>query len=817
MPETTASEAKQAFWGGEVAMDQINPSPRIEKLRARHLSLKSRVGYECALYWTQAYKESEGEPRIIRRAKAIKKYMENVSLCIYPGELIVGGMERQPLTAIFYPDLKCDCFEPELDNFPTRKYDPCDIDEETKEIYRKEIFPYWKGKTLSEIWEKRAQSVAPESYKIGFEKCISEQQAITFFTLEHFVPGYQRMIDIGVLGIKKDIEEKLNNLDQAHPEYFEKAAFYQALLIVCNAFAKFGKRHAELARQLAATEADPQTKADYLKVAEVCERVPAEPARNFHEAVQALYLSHCLMLNDGASISFGRPDQYLYPYYKKDIEEGGITKAEAQDILDCLFIKCSEYQIFFSEGAAEFAAGARGANATCVGGVDENGKDATNELSYMFLQAMCNVRLAQPGISVLWHKNMPEELAIKACQLAALGTGHPSIYSTDRLIEMLQEMGLPLKAARRGTTVGCVEPSAEGGKSNTCSNFGYLNLAVGMEFALNQGVWRMSNERLGYPTDDPRTFTSFEQVMAAYRKQVAHLIRHHVILGQISEKLHEELDPDPYGDLFFEDCIENGKDIYAGGAKYNFGPGINCTGVADVVNSLAAIKYLIFDQKKLQWGELLDALANNFEGPKGEEILKMCQDAPKYGNDDPYADSIATEVLRFAPEEASKYTSQRGAPWRAAIIPLTTIIPFGMVTGALPGGRKAGVHLAEGCSPKQGTDVNGPTAAIKSITSFDHTAWLNGTQLNLKFSPAVLKDKWGLKNLISLVKTYMDRGGYHVQMNVVSKEILRDAQAHPEEYKSLTVRVSGYNAYFTVLSKELQDDIIDRTEHTMVV
>ena len=814
----THSTAKmnQDTWGAEVALDEIKPSPRVQALREYHLNLKGRVGVEVARYWTQAYQESEGEPRVQRRAKAIVKYLENVSLYIHPGELIVGVKDKQPMSTVQYPDITCGWIDPELDLFETRDFDPLVCDDETKRIYRDEIIPYWEGKTFAEIWQQRAKQVAPEAFKIGFETCISEQQSITFFTLNHFVPGFRRVMEKGFVGIREEVEAKIRLLQSTDKDYFEKATYYQSLLRVCDAAAGFGKRYAALARELAEKERDPQLKDDYLKLADICERVPAQPARSFHEAVQSLYFSLLMMLNDASSVSFGRLDQYLYPYLKRDLDAGTITRDEAQELLDCLFIKCSEIQILFSAAAARYATGAKGANMLCVGGVDEHGFDASNELSYMLLQAMCNVRLGQPSVSVLWHPNMPEDLAIKALKLSCLGTGHPSIFNTTRLVEMLQETGLPLREARKGSTVGCVESSGEAGTTNSCSNFGYLNLAVMMEFALNRGVWRMTGERMGSPTDDPRTFTSFDQLVEAYRQQVEYLVRQHVTLGQITESMHAELDPDPYADLFFADCIENGRGLYAGGAKYNFGPGILFTGIADVINSMAAIKHLVFDEKKLTWDEMLTALENNFEGQQGEKIRQMCLNAPKYGNDDPYVDAIADMLMGFPPAETAKYTSQWGAPWRAAIIPLTTIFPFGLVTGALPGGKRAGESLAEGCSPKQGTDLLGPTAAIKSVTAFDHSAYLDGTQFNLKFSPAVLKDRWGLMNLMALIKTFIARGGYHVQMNVVSKETLLEAQKHPEDYKGLTVRVSGYNSYFTVLSKEIQDDIIARTEHAMM-
>ncbi|MBT3367749.1 MAG: hypothetical protein HN416_11385 [Nitrospina sp.] len=817
MATARACKRRKDTWGGEVAMDQVKLSSRVEALRQRYLNWKGRVGYETALYWTKGYQESEGEPVIIRRAVALKKLMENKTVMIHPGELIVGGIDKRPHTTQMYPDMNVMWIADELDIFPTRKYDPLDIDEETKRVYREEILPYWKGKTFEEVWLARAERAAPEALKYGFGSCISDQGVVTFFTINHHLPDFKRVMEKGYLGMKQEVEEKLNGLDPTKPDFYDKVVFYKALLIVCDGMMKVGRRFADLAREMAQKETDPLLKADFLKIAEVCDRVPAEPARNFHEALQAMYFTHFLSLNDAATIGFGRLDQYLLPWYKKDIESGNITEDQAQELLDCFFIKLAELQQLFSEEESKYVAGARGANMICVGGIDENGFDASNELSYMLLQAMCNVRLGQPSVSVLWHPGIPESMTIKAAQLASLGTGHPSIFSMNRIVEMLQEMGLPLKEARKGGILGCVEPSTESGKCMANTNFGYLNMGPLMEFALNQGVWRMNNEQMGSPTPDPRSFTSFDQVMEAFRKQVEHAIGQHITLGQISEKLHVEMDPDPYADLLYDECVEKGKDIYAGGPKYTFGPAILFTGVADVINSLAAIKFLVFDEKKLKWGELLDALACDFSGERGEEIRQMCLQAPKYGNDDPYVDLIGRECMRYPGLETAKHKSHQGKPWRAAVIPLVTIHPFGLVTGALPSGRKAAEPLAEGCSPKQGTDVNGPTAALMSAAALDHSMFLDGTQLNMKFTPAALKDRRGLMNLVALIKTYMSKGGYHVQFNVISKETLMAAQEKPEEFKGLTVRVSGYNTYFSTLCKEVQDEIIARTEHMAIM
>ncbi len=800
-------------WGGEVAFDHINPSPRIQRLRERYLNFPARVGHETALYWTEAFKESEGEPMILRRAKAFKKVFENKSLPMHPDELIVGGIDCQPHSSAQYPDMNVMWMEDELDIFPTRKYAPMEIEDETKRIYREEIIPYWQGKTFEEKYFQRAQLVAPDALKFCYRTCLSDLGVFVFFTINHHHPAFMHIAQKGYRGIKHEVEVKLKQLDPTTPDFFEKKVFYDSLIIVADAMIKFGNRYAHRARALAEKERDPKLKAHYLKVAEVCERVPAEPARNFREALQALYFGYSCCLNDAGAIGFGRLDQDLYPWLKKDLEAGIITEDEAQELLDCFFIKLGELQQLFSAEAAMYIGPAKGADQIVVGGIDEDGFDATNPLSFMLLQSMMNLRIIQPNVSVLWHSTMPEDLAVKACQLSSLGTGHPSMFGMDRLVEMLQEIGLPLREARKGAVLGCVEPVPEPGQCMPNTNFGYVNMGPMIEFALNQGVWRMNNERMGLPTADPRTFKSFDQVMDAFRRQMGYFVDQHITLAQIAEKMHAEFSPDPFADLLYEDCIEKGKDLYNGGPKYTFGPALLFSGVADVINSMAAIKYLVFDQKKLNWDEMLDALSNNFEGPRGEEIRQMCLAAPKWGNDDSYVDLIGRECMRFPGEATARHTSHQGHKWRACIIPLTTIHAFGQVTGALPSGKKAGEYLAEGCSPKQGTDTNGPTAVFNSVTTLDHSAFLNGTQLNMKISPASLKDRRGLMNMVALIKTYMAKGGFHVQFNCISKETLREAQKNPEGFKGLTVRVSGYNTYFTALCKEIQDEIISRTEH----
>ena len=807
-------------YGASVARNEIQPSIRTEKLREQYLKIRGSVGWQVAYWVTKVYKETEGYPFAIRKARSLKEYFENCDVCIQPWELVVGVLDQKPKRHPVWFNITTWALD-ELDIFPTRWPDPFDIDEETKEKLR-ECGPYWKDKCVKDIWLHTITQVAPWILEIAFKTGILDLGGCTNLGIGHFAMGYNHLIAKGATGFRKDIEEQQKKLGIDDPFYVEKATFYEALLLICEVLEIMGRRYANHARELAAKEKNLERKADYLKIAEVCNQVPANPARNFHEALQTIYFGQILghLSSCTYGISPGRLDQYLYHYFKRDIEEKKITKEEAQELIECLWIKISEIPELLSSQQAKYAAGWPNGQQVCLGGVNEWGRDASNELTFMMLQASANTRIERPPTSVVWHPDMPEDLVKKICRVISLGTGHPMNYNVPVLVQILQELGLPLEDARRGCYYGCVEPTGPEGTTATWDCAGHFNIPAAVELLLTNGVWRKSGKQIGIQTGDPRTFKTFEDVIEAYSKQIDFLMGVHTLSANFAMQIHKGMEPDLFASLLTPHCIETGLDINAGGAKYNLGPSPWVMGIADTVDSLAAIKYLIYDSKKLRWEQLLHALDSNYEDvktiPTGPEIRQMCLSAPKYGNNIAWVDEIAQKAMYVLPVAAAKHIHPiTGKKWRISNLPLTAGIPFGQAIGALPSGRLAGEPFAEGCSPKHGMDANGPTAAILSVTSWDHASFLNGVQYNMKLSPMALVSESGLNKLAALIKTYMSRGGGHIQFNVVSADLLRDAQKHPENYPGLLVRVAGYSAFFTDLDPVVQNDIISRTEHVL--
>jgi len=510
------------------------------------------------------------------------------------------------------------------------------------------------------------------------------------------------------------------------------------------------------------------------------------------------------------AISPGRLDQYLYPFYKKDIDDGLLTWAEAQELLECLWVKFAEITPFRSKWVALYDAGYMPFHNTSCGGITGGGQDAVNELSSMMLQATMDVQLSQPSLAVKYNKGKnPDSFLRKIVELVKLGTGFPAIHNDEAGIKMLLNKGVTLEEANNWNPAGCVEPGLMG-KMLQWSNLAELNLGAAFEFALTNGRQRLTNTRFPVPeTGDPREFKSFDQFEDAVKTQVAYLIRKEAEISQIIESISQEMRPTLVASVTFKDCIDNAKDHQCGGAKYSLGPAMIMVGIADIVDSLAAVKKLIYDDRKLTWDELLTALDSDFAGY--QEIRQMCLAAPKYGNDIGEVDAIATEIFQFEAEEVAKYRGYTGGKMVSGLYPVTAHVPMGKVVGALPSGRKAGTPLADGLSPMQGTDVRGPTAVLKSVSRIDHAMHSAGTLLNMKLEPSLLNDERGVRDLMSLIKTMCDLGIYHIQFNLVSRETLLAAQKEPEKYRGLMVRVAGYSAYFVSLAKSVQDDIIART------
>jgi len=786
-------------------------TPRIERLKEAYFQWRPTICLERALAYTRAYKESEGEPSVLRRAKGFRETCASQSITIYDDELIVGNATRLPRGGVFCPEITWSWLRDELDTISTRNQDPFLLTDEQKEILVEEIFPYWEGRSMHD----RCMAQYPEeTRKIAIETGIIDVELKSMSGAGEVAPGYGNiLLPLGFKGIKKQAQQQLKALDPANPADYDRIHFLRAVIMVCDSMKLFASRYAKEASRLAANEEDPARKQELEEIADICSRVPFEPPQTFREALQTIWFGQIgLFIEENApSYSPGRMDQYLYPYYKADLEAGRLTKEEAQELLECLWIKMSEMSWLLNANATQYFTGYMPFQNVNAGGVDRKGNDATNELSYMFLQATMDVQLFQPSLAVRIHNSTPQDFLLKVAELVRLGTGFPAIHFDDTSIKMMLKKGVEIEDARDYCLVGCVEPNV-GGKMSQWSDGGHYNFGAAVEFALFDGVSLLTGKQLGLPSGDPRDFESYDEFAAAVKKQISHFIRQDAIANLVVEKAHQDLLPKPFQSCLVEDCVDRGLDVMWGGARYNAGPALILTGVADLSNSLAAVKKLVYEEEALSIDELCEALEANFEGYEDIRQL-LINRAPKYGNDDDYVDKIAQEFTDFAAEQAESYTSVRGCQIINGLYPVSSNVPHGLVVGALPSGRKARKPLADGCSPNHGTDTNGPTAAIKSVDKLNHENHTAGTLLNQKLSPAVLEGDNGLNNLVALLRAHNELGGYHVQFNVISNETLRDAQKYPERYRGLLVRVAGYSAYFTELCEDTQNDIIGRTEH----
>ena len=781
----------------------IPPAPRVERLRQRYLDTRNKAVTDVGRILTQVMKETEGEPLVTRRAKAFAAIVRGVPINIYPDELFVGWLWSEPRgTEISVRHLG---LESELDTISTREYTPFLIADEDKKVLREEIFPYWKEHLYS-------PSLPPEAEKLGVRAASATP------VLFHYVVNYEKVLKKGLLGIKQDAEERLGRLDLTNPEHARKVPFLEGVILALAAAAELGERFASKAKALAEKEEDGKRKTELLKIAEGCEQVPAKPARTFHEALQSVWFIHMMV---GWEVGFhggqspGRADQHLYPFYERDISEARITKEDAQELIDCWFMRYSQMFSIMPAGQAHFMSNHTSAHHIDIGGLRADGNDASNPLSFMFIEAMMHTPgMVEPTLGFLVHSKTPEDLLIKACQLTALGGGYPQFINHDVLVNNLLARGatvggepVTLEIARRfGGCVGCHEPSLHTMESGWTASQAQ-HLAAHMECVMTNGWSRISNKKRGLETGDPRQFKSFEDVRDAFQKQVASKMR----TGSIAANLGEQvLQPTLFTSALTEDCIENGITREEGGARYSLGA-VSISGTVDVGNSLAAIKKLVFDEKKITMDQLCEALESDFEG--FADIHKMCLEAPKFGNDDDYADEQVAWVTHIVAAEAKKYKTTYGGTKYVVQVPLSSFIPLGLMVGALPSGRLAGAPVSDGVSPTCGSDVKGPTAVLKSVGKINNAEVSLSQTLNMKLDPVVFDTDDGFKRLADLIRVFVDQKVDHIQINVVSMETLVAAQKTPEQYKDLVVKVAGYNARFVDLHKELQDSIIARTEH----
>jgi len=781
---------------------------RTRRLRDKLLASEPTLTVERAIIATEAYEKYQSYPIVIRRAKVFREVLERIKVEILPDEIIVGHQAGGPRKVALYPEYSYDWLENEIDQFESRKGDRFLISEEDKEKL-KEILHKWHGKTLKD-----------RIFKMIPQESIDALEARMYISTElnsgvgHIIVDYAKVLSKGLRGILEEIRCAIQNLDLSVPADFNKLHFLQAAEIACEGAIIFAHRYSKKAEELALKEKDKKRADELHTVSEICRHVPECGARSFQEAVQSFWFIQLLLQieSNGLAVSPGRFDQYMYPYLKADLEQGKITREEAQELLDCLWIKFNELVKVRDELTSLQAGGNPMFQNLILGGQDSDGMDATNKLSYMCMQSEFNMRLPQPSLSIRYHAGILHDFLRKACEVVRLGTGKPAMYNDINIIPSLMNRGVNIYDARDYAIVGCVEPSVPG-KTYGGHGASKLNLAKILEITLHNGIDPVTKKQLGPKTGEVTSFQSFEEFMDAYRSQIRYFVRLMVILEHGNNKTHADMTPEPFLSSIVNDCIEKGQDVMEGGAHYNFiGPeGI---GHATTADSLAAIKKLVFEEEKLGFNELVKILKANFEGC--ENIRQMLLNrAPKYGNDDDYVDLIAREVAGIYCREVEKYHTIRGGSFSPGMYPTTAHVPMGMVVGATPDGRFAGTPLNDGVSPCQGRDILGPTASMKSVTKLDHALVSNGTLLNMKFNPTSLQDDNSLEKFMNLVRSYFTLGGLHVQFNAVCADTLREAQQKPENYRDLIVRVAGYSAFFTGLEKTLQDEVISRTEHAL--
>lgn len=801
---------------------------------------------------TESYKATENEPIITRRAKAFAHILRHIPIIIRDDELIVGSSTLAPRGCQTYPEFSYQWLEDELDTVETRSADPFYIAEETKEELR-EVHKYWKGKTTSEL---ALSYMAPEAVR-AIEHNIFTPGNYFYNGVGHVTVKYEEVLAVGYEGIIKKAEQELSECNVGDGDYAERSHFLQAVILSCQAVIEYARRYSTLAQEMAERCTDAARKEELLRIAENCSRVPAKGAQNFYEACQSFWFVQQLIQleSSGHSISPGRFDQYMYPYYKKDMENGNISREFAQELMDCIWVKLNDLNKCRDAVSAEGFAGYSLFQNLIAGGQNKEGEDVTNDLSFMCVQASMHVRLPQPSLSVRVWNGSPHEFLIKAAELTRTGIGLPAYYNDEVIIPSLQNRGLSLEDAREYNIIGCVEPQ-KAGKTEGWHDAAFFNMCRPLELVFANGEDK--GEMVGVPTGEVTEMSSFEEFYNAYKKQMEYCISLLVNADNAIDVAHAKRCPLPFLSCMVDDCLKRGKSVQEGGAVYNF-TGPQGFGIANMADSLFAVRKLVYEEKKVTMEEMKEALTWNFgkgldqqsvsdtaeavlrkmkdagqridentvssilkavmNAQPGEEKMKryeeihnMIEEVPKFGNDIPEVDYFARDVAYTYTKPLQNYKNPRGGQFQAGLYPVSANVPLGGQTGATPDGRYAHTPVADGVSPSAGKDVNGPTAAATSVSRLDHFIVSNGTLFNQKFHPSALSGREGLEKFVALIRSYFDQKGMHMQFNVVDRDTLLDAQKYPEKYKHLVVRVAGYSALFTTLSRSLQDDIIRRTE-----
>lgn len=793
---------------------------RMNEFREDVLDEKPYIDAERAILATEAYKENLNQPRVMVRAKMLEKILDHMSIYIEDKSLLAGNQATKNRNAPIFPEYTMEFVMNELDQFEKRDGDVFYITEKTKEQLR-EIAPFWQNNNL----RARGEALLPEEVSVFMETGVFGMEGKLNAGDAHLAVNYERILKDGLRGYEKRVKEYKASLDLTDPDSIDKYCFYNAVLIVLEAVRNFANRYSVLAKDLAEKELNQERKIELLEISRICSKVPYEPAETFREAVQSVWFIQLILQieSNGHSLSYGRFDQYMYPYYDRDIKNGNITETEALELLTCLWIKTLTINKVRSQAHTLSSAGSPMYQNVTIAGQTADKKDAVNDLSFLVLKSVAQTRLTQPNLTVRYHKNINKQFFDECVEVMRLGFGMPALNNDEIIIPSFMDWGVKEEDAYNYSAIGCVETAVPGKWGYRCTGMSYINFPRMLLCTMNNGVDLTSNKRFtkgyGYFTE----MESYEELLKAWDKTVREITRYSVIVENVIDKASERDVPDVLCSALTDDCIARGKTIKEGGAVYDFISGLQ-VGIANMADCLAAIKKLVYEEKKITRQELWDAILDDFSSPENKKIQEMLiREAPKYGNDDDYVDQLIVEAYDSYINEIEKYPNTRynrgpiGGIRYAGTSSISANVGQGMSTMATPDGRNAFEPLAEGCSPAHNSDKNGPTAVFKSVSKLRTNKITGGVLLNQKMTPQMLSTEENRQKLELLIQTFFNRlHGYHVQYNIVSKETLLDAQKHPEKHKDLIVRVAGYSAFFNVLSKKTQDDIIGRTEQSLM-
>ena len=793
---------------------------RMKEFREEVLDEKPYIDAQRAILATLAYKENLNQPRVMVRAKMLEKVLDNMSIYIEDKSLLAGNQATKNRNAPIFPEYTMEFVMNELDQFEKRDGDIFYITEKTKEQLR-EIAPFWQNNNL----RARGEALLPEEVRVFMETGVFGMEGKLNAGDAHLAVNYERILKDGLRGYEKRVKEYKATLDLTDPESIDKYCFYNAVLIVLEAVRNFANRYSVLAKDLAEKELNQERKIELLEISRICSKVPYEPAETFQEAVQSVWFIQLILQieSNGHSLSYGRFDQYMYPYYDRDIKNGTIKESEALELLTCLWIKTLTINKVRSQAHTLSSAGSPMYQNVTIAGQTIDKKDAVNDLSFLVLKSVAQTRLTQPNLTVRYHKNINKRFLDECVEVMRLGFGMPALNNDEIIIPSFMDWQVKEEDAYNYSAIGCVETAVRGKWGYRCTGMSYINFPRMLLCTMNNGVDLTSNKRFtkgyGYFTE----MESYEELLKAWDKTIREITRYSVIVENVIDKASERDVPDILCSALTDDCIARGKTIKEGGAVYDFISGLQ-VGIANMADCLAAIKKLVYEEKKITRQELWNAILDDFSSPENKKIQEMLiREAPKYGNDDDYVDQLIVEAYDSYIEEIEKYPNTRynrgpiGGIRYAGTSSISANVGQGMSTMATPDGRNAFEPLAEGCSPAHNSDKNGPTAVFKSVSKLRTNKITGGVLLNQKMTPQMLSTEENRQKLELLIKTFFNRlHGYHVQYNIVSKETLIDAQKHPEKHKDLIVRVAGYSAFFNVLSKKTQDDIIGRTEQSLM-